>query len=76
MIAINFDKLIEKIPELKTIMKNGEEIILEDSGHPFAKIVPFHQPKNRKLGGEKGKIWMSDDFNKPLPEDMLKEFYK
>ena len=76
MIAINFNNIAEKIPELKTIMENGEEIILEDSGHPIAKIVPFHQPKTRKLGGEEGKIWISEDFNEPLPEDMLKEFYK
>ncbi|MBN2443350.1 MAG: hypothetical protein JXJ04_18460 [Spirochaetales bacterium] len=76
MIAINFDNLIERIPELKTIMEKGEEIILEDEGHPIAKIIPFHQPKKRKLGGEAGKIWISEDFTEPLPEDILEEFYK
>ena len=76
MIAISFDNLIDKLPELKNIMENGEEIILEDSGHPIAKITPYNQPQKRKLGGEAGKIWMSDDFNEPLPDDLLQEFYK
>ncbi len=76
MVAMNFDSLINKIDEIKSIMAKGEEIILEDSGHPIAKIVPFHLPKKRKLGGEAGKIWISEDFNDPLPEDILKEFYK
>ena len=76
MIAISFNNLIDKIPELKSIMANGEEIILEDSGHPIAKITPLHQPTKRKLGGGIGKIWMSDDFTAPLPDDILKEFYK
>jgi antitoxin (DNA-binding transcriptional repressor) of toxin-antitoxin stability system len=67
MIAINFDNLIDKIQELKEIVENGEEVILEDSGHPVAKIVPFHMPRKRILGGEAGTIWISDDFNEPLP---------
>jgi len=76
MIAINFDNLIHKLPDLKKIMADGEEIILEDSGHPIAKIIPFNQPQKRKLGGEAGKILISDDFNAPLPDELLKEFYK
>jgi len=42
---------------------------------PIAKIVPLKKGK-RTLGKEKGKIWMSDDFNDPLPEDLLSEFYQ
>lgn len=76
MITISFENLIDKLLDLKKIMANGEEIILEDSGHPIAKITPFNQPKKRKLGGEAGKIWISEDFNGPLPDDLLKEFYK
>jgi antitoxin (DNA-binding transcriptional repressor) of toxin-antitoxin stability system len=76
MIAINFDNLAKKIYEIKSIMEKGEEIIIEESGHPIAKIIPFHQPKKRILGKEAGKIRMSEDFNTPLPEEWLKEFYK
>jgi len=30
----------------------------------------------RQFGSAKGKIWMSDDFDDPLPEELLREFYK
>jgi len=30
----------------------------------------------RILGKERGKIWMSDDFDEPLPEEILAEFYR
>lgn len=30
----------------------------------------------RKLGLAKGKIWIADDFNAPLPDENMNEFYK
>ena len=30
----------------------------------------------RKLGLAKGKVWISDDFNAPLPAEIIDEFYK
>ncbi len=38
-----------------------------------SQIAPFRLPKRRKLCGESGEIWISEDFFDPLPEDMLKE---
>ena len=54
--------------------KNGEEIVLEENGKPFAKITPIEeaeqtQPKQRIFGLGKGKIWMSDDFDDELPDE-------
>lgn len=33
-------------------------------------------PGKRKLGLARGKIKISDDFNDPLPNDILEEFYR
>ena len=55
----------------------GEEIIIAKSGKPVAKLVPFEKPiRNRKPGSAKGKIIIADDFDAPLPDDILKEFYR
>jgi antitoxin (DNA-binding transcriptional repressor) of toxin-antitoxin stability system len=55
----------------------GEEIIIAKSGKPVARLVPFEKPsQNRKPGSAKGKIIIADDFDAPLPDDILKEFYK
>jgi len=54
----------------------GEEIIIEKSGKPFARIVPPEEPEFRRgFGMLKGRIWIDDDkFDDPLPEDFLKPF--
>ena len=67
---LNFFKLINQVIA-------GEEIIVAKSGKPVAKIVPFEKPtQNRKPGSAKGKLIIADDFDAPLPDDILKGFYK
>jgi prevent-host-death family protein len=46
---------------------DGEEIIIGKYGKPMAKLVPFKKPK-RKPGKYKGKIWISKDFDAPMPD--------
>lgn len=66
----NLSKLINQVIA-------GEEVIVAKSGKPVAKIVPIEKPtQNRKPGSAKGKIILSDDFDAPLPDDILREFYK
>lgn len=66
----NFSKLIEKA-------EAGEEIIIARSGKPVAKLVglgpakPLRQPGSAKNDG----IYISDDFDAPLPEDILRDFH-
>ena len=36
----------------------------------------FMAQEQSKLGLARGKIKISDDFNDPLPDDILEEFYK
>ena len=54
----------------------GEEIIIARAGKPVARLVPFEmKPRKREgFGAGKGKIWISDDFDAPLPDDILRGF--
>jgi prevent-host-death family protein len=52
----------------------GAEIIIAKNGKPLAKLVPFRDRPSRKPGRLKGKIWMSDDFDAPMP-DVVDAFY-
>lgn len=45
----------------------GEDVVIERDGTPIARLVPI-EPQVRELGFDRGKIWMSDDFDDPLPE--------
>jgi prevent-host-death family protein len=53
----------------------GEEIIIAKAGKPVAKLVPIESElKSRQLGTLRGKIWIADDFDQPLPPDVLASF--
>ena len=55
----------------------GEEIVIAKAGKPMAKlVVPAPQPAQpRKPGGNYMKItYVADDFDAPLPDDVLKDF--
>jgi len=53
----------------------GEEVILAKAGVPVARIVPVvHPPGERELGTERGRVFIADDFDAPLPEELLGSF--
>ena len=54
----------------------GEEIIVAVNGVPRAQLVPIakEQPL-RQPGALKGQIWAADDFDDPLPPEILRGFY-
>ncbi|HEY5299402.1 MAG TPA: type II toxin-antitoxin system Phd/YefM family antitoxin [Acetobacteraceae bacterium] len=53
----------------------GEEIIIARSGKPVARLVALapSRPK-RTLGILGGKLKVPDDFDSPLPDDILDSF--
>jgi prevent-host-death family protein len=55
----------------------GEEVTIARAGVPVARLVAVTpKPKKiRPLGMDRGKIWVADDFDAPLPDDLLKLFY-
>jgi prevent-host-death family protein len=52
----------------------GKEIIIAKAGKPKAKLVPFRPVRARRPGRAKGTIWMSRDFDAPLPAAILEAF--
>ena len=51
----------------------GEEVVITDAGRPVARLVAERR-QPRQPGSGKGQFWMSDDFNDPLPDDLLDLF--
>ena len=51
----------------------GDEIVIARSGRPIARLVPISQ-EPRKPGRLKGRIQMAEDFDAPLPEELLAAF--
>ena len=54
----------------------GEEIIIAKAGKPLARLVPLAAAQApRQLGMFQGQLKVPDDFDAPLPEDVLAGFY-
>ena len=76
-VQVNIYEAKSKLSKLINQVIAGEEVIVAKSGKPVAKIVPFEKPtQNRKPGSAKGKLIIADDFDAPLPDDILQGFYK
>lgn len=52
----------------------GREVIIAKAGRPKARLVPLYRGAMRTPGRLKGKIWMADDFDAPLPQALLDAF--
>lgn len=63
-----FSKLIEAVLQ-------GEEVIIAKSGKPVARLAAIRTDVPvRRPGALKGKISVADDFDAPLPDDILTSF--
>jgi hypothetical protein len=78
MSSVTVEMMIQKFEILSDQAKKEALEFLE---FLFQKRKPGKKKINSKkgkriLGKDKGKIWISDDFTDPLPQEILAEFYK
>lgn len=52
----------------------GQEVEIARAGEPIARLVPVRTQHPRRLGIDKGKFSVPDDFDAPLPDDLLADF--
>lgn len=75
METVNMHQAKSQLSRLVERVSAGEEIIIARAGKPVARLAPLEQSgKPRTPGLLKGKIWISKDFDAPLPDDLLELF--
>lgn len=76
MKTVNIHAAKTHLSKLLEEVEKGEEVVIARAGTPVAKLIRVAPPKlkPRKPGSMKGKIWISDNFNDPLPDDILRDF--
>jgi prevent-host-death family protein len=52
----------------------GEEIIISRAGKPIAKLTPIRDRLQRRFGIDEGVFEVPEDFDEPLPNEVLQEF--
>lgn len=69
------------VHEAKTHLSNllrrvaaGEEVVIARAGKPVARLVPVETQPRRVFGIDRGRFEVPEDFNAPLPEEVLRAF--
>ncbi len=76
METVNIHQAKTNLSRLLSRVELGEVIVISNRGIPIAKLVPFRTSLDRRssLGQDRGRFAVPDDFNAPLPEDILVAF--
>ena len=75
METVNIHEAKTHLSRLVERVEHGEEIVIARSGRPVARLVPLAGlEKPRVFGRMRGKIRIADDFDAPLPDDVLDRF--
>jgi prevent-host-death family protein len=52
----------------------GEEIMIRNGGRPVARLVSVEASDERRFGRDRGRFEVPDDFDEPLPDEVLSAF--
>jgi prevent-host-death family protein len=63
-----------RLSQLLRLVDGGQEVEISRGGEPVAKIVPIRSPEKRRLGTDQGVFVVPDDFDAPLPDEVLADF--
>lgn len=76
MPTFNIFEAKTQLSRLIQIAESGEDVVIARAGKPVARLTKLEPAAKRPIryGGLKGKIWIADDFDAPLPPEILAEF--
>lgn len=74
--TVNIHDAKTRLSQLIARVEAGEEIVIARAGRPVARLAPLKARLGpRRLGQLDGKFRIPDDFNDPLPADVLEAFF-
>jgi prevent-host-death family protein len=75
MRTVNIHAAKTQLSRLVDAAAAGEEILIAKSGKPVARLGPLVAPKRkRKLGALAVNLHVPEDFDAPLPDEVLDAF--
>jgi prevent-host-death family protein len=73
--TVNVHEAKTHLSRLLQRVERGEEIVIARAGKPVARLVAIEPVVTRRpLGKYKGQIWVSEDFDDPLPWQVFPGF--
>jgi prevent-host-death family protein len=74
MQTVNIHEAKSQLSRLIEAAVSGEEVVIAKAGTPVVRLVSVEQKPKLRLGLMKGKIKIADDFDTPLPDEVLATF--
>ncbi|HEY4000319.1 MAG TPA: type II toxin-antitoxin system Phd/YefM family antitoxin [Candidatus Xenobia bacterium] len=72
---VNVHEAKTRLSQLLVKVEHGEDVIISRAGHPVARLVPYvGKNKPRVLGQAAGDFEVPEDFDAPLPDEIMKNF--
>lgn len=72
--VVNVHQAKTHLSRLLERVRQGEEIVIARAGKPVARLVAVKPAAPRAPGSAVGLVTLSEDFDAPLPDDVLREF--
>lgn len=74
MAEVNVHEAKTHLSRLLLRVAGGEEIVIARAGKPIARLVPVEPRSQRLIGQDDGLFEIPDDFDAPLPDEVLALF--
>jgi prevent-host-death family protein len=74
MQEVNVHEAKTHLSRLLVRVAGGEEIIIARAGKPVARLVPIEPRPQRVIGRDDGLFEVPEDFDAPLPDEVLALF--
>lgn len=69
MSVVNIHQAKTHLSRLVEEAVQGGEVIIARANKPMVKLVPVDEARPpRRLGTAAGRVWISEDFDEPLPD--------
>lgn len=74
-IKVNVHEAKTHLSRLLDRASQGEDVIIAKAGRPIARLVAIDErPKRRQPGSARGRLIIGEDFDAPLPDEVLRSF--
>lgn len=74
MTTVNIHQAKTHLSRLLAEVARGEEVIISRAGTPIARLTAYTGTPRRRLGRDRGLFEVPEDFDAPLPEDVIESF--
>jgi prevent-host-death family protein len=75
MLTVNIHEAKTQFSKLIARVEAGEEIVIARDGAPVARLVAIRPAGNKRISGRDRDLFsVPEDFDAPLPEDILGKF--